>query len=136
MTVAKMHKQRKVVRGRYIPRFSRQRKIKRGGGDPGGTAPVVGTPVLTEIDPTAVSQNQGATLFTLTGSDFAVGCKVSTGAMAIYDLATTRVSASEVTATFVVPDINGEAEFFVKNVPDGVGQAAQKWSNTIFVPIE
>jgi hypothetical protein len=55
MTVAKMHKQRKVVRGRYIPRFSRQRKIKRGGGDTGGTPPAGGVLTLTSVTPSVGS---------------------------------------------------------------------------------
>ena len=46
MTVAKMHTQRRVRRGENVPRFSRQKLIKRGGGDTtttgGGKPPATG----------------------------------------------------------------------------------------------
>lgn len=73
MTVARMHKQRKVTRGRYVPRFSKQKSIKRGGGDSGGTPQPPDIVALESFAPTTVSGAALPVNLVLTGQFFQTG---------------------------------------------------------------
>lgn len=133
MTVARMHTQRQVQRGKDKPRYTRQKSIARGG-NPGGTSAPTTPGVITEISPQALTIDEGDVVMTVGGTGFAPGCQVATGAAFRY--VTTFVSATEITFIYPVPDFGATAQFFVMNNPAGATQAEQLWSNLIDVPIE
>lgn len=67
MTVAKMHKQRQVMRGVHVPRFSKQKLIWRG-------TTKFGRPTITTINPnTAVHLTGPDVTMVVTGTGFVAG---------------------------------------------------------------
>jgi len=89
--VARMHKQRKVNRASWKPRFTQQRIIRR------GTAGVVTalTPTLASIAPTTVTAISPVGTVTCTGTNFVSG--VTTATVGGVDHSTTFVSPTSVT---------------------------------------
>lgn len=98
--IAKMHHQRKVTRARYKPRFTHQRKIKRGGGDTGGAAP--GPPTITAVAPATHAASATDVTFTATGTNIVAPVEVFyAGVGASGQVVATVVSATSF--TFVLP---------------------------------
>jgi hypothetical protein len=126
MTVARMHSQRQVQRGRDKPRYTGQRPIERGG----PPAAAIPTPVVTSVAPTSLAVGAPADV-TFTGSNFVDGCSVATGS--IYKFPTVFVSSTEVVGTFPC-DVGGTYQAFVMNNPNGTDQASQIWSNSTDIP--
>jgi hypothetical protein len=91
-TLARYHKQRRVTRGSWKPRFTKQRINYRGSTKP--TAPT-----LASISPTTGVHGAANQTVTCTGTGYVSGItKVMVGSL---DMATTFVSATSV--TFVMP---------------------------------
>jgi hypothetical protein len=129
MTVARMHKQRKVTRATDKPRYTRQKPIKRGGAAP-PPGPVIPFPAVETVSPTTLVLGT-PTVVTFTGSDFVDGCIVATGPL--FTFPTVFVSDTEVTATLPC-DTAGTYQVFVMNNPAGADQDAQRWSNITDIP--
>ena len=91
-TLARYHKQRRVTRGSWKARFTKQRVNLRG-----STTPTA--PTLTSISPTTGVHGAADQTVTCTGTGFVSGItKVTVG---VIDMNTTFVSATSV--TFVMP---------------------------------
>lgn len=93
MPIARFHYQRRVMRGTYKPRFTRQRQNWR------GTTKAAATPTLTSISPTSEDEDEAAVTVTCTGTGFVDG--ITTATINGNDVPTTYVSATS--CTFVIP---------------------------------
>lgn len=91
-TLARYHKQRRVTRGSWKSRFTRQRVNLRG-------TTTSAVPVLTSISPTTGEAGAANQTVTCTGTGFVSGRTVVT--VGLVDMATHFVSATSV--TFVMP---------------------------------
>jgi hypothetical protein len=92
MPLARYHKQRRVMRGSWRPRFTKQKVNYRGSTKPAA-------PTLASISPTTGVHGAANMTVTCTGTGFISGItKVVVGSI---DMATTFVSATSV--TFVMP---------------------------------
>lgn len=90
-TLARYHRQRRVTRGAWKSRFTKQKVNLRG-----TTTPA--TPVLSSISPTTGVHGAANQTVTCTGTGFTTNTRVVLG---VLDMTTTYVSATSV--TFVMP---------------------------------
>jgi len=88
MTVARYHYQRRVTRGSWVPRFTKQKRNWRGTDEPA-------VPTLTSISPTTGVHGGALTTVTATGTGFIDGySKITVDGL---DQTTTWVSATSMT---------------------------------------
>jgi hypothetical protein len=117
MAIARQHQQRRITRGTWKPRFTKQRRNWR------GTAKATVTPTLASIAPSTVVMGAANTTVTLTGTGFVSG--VTIAMIDGDDVATTFVSATSL--TIVIPaallaaaatmSINVHSGFLVSTTP-------------------
>jgi hypothetical protein len=93
MPIAKFHKQRRVVRGTWKARFTKQRQNWR------NSTKAAATPTVASIAPATVVKLAAATTVTLTGTGFVSG--VTKATLNGGDVTTTYISATSISC--VIP---------------------------------